>query len=91
MATQPAVGCSVYKLIYVVQLLTARGKSNCETGLFHAIVYPADGSVTIPCYCLCYRFCYNPMLLFMLSVLLQSHAIVGAVDISVTIPCYCLC
>ena len=28
-----AVGCSAYKLIYAVRVLTAREKNNCETGL----------------------------------------------------------
>ena len=32
-AIQMAVGCSAYKLMYVVWVLTAREKNNCETGL----------------------------------------------------------
>ena len=33
-ALQLAVSCSAYKLRYVVQVLTAGEKNNCETGLF---------------------------------------------------------
>ena len=36
-AIQLAVGCSAYKLIYFVWVLTAREKNNCETGLLHVL------------------------------------------------------
>ena len=38
-----AVGCSAYKLIYIVLVLTAREKNNCETGLLDCLRYPLKG------------------------------------------------